>query len=89
MANPKRKFSKARTGNKHSHWKLKTPTISMCPQCKHPKLPHRVCTNCGFYNNQLVLSMAKSEFREKRKERKAKEAQGAPPEEEKEEKKKE
>lgn len=87
MANPKRKFSKARTGNKHSHWKLKNPAISVCPKCKHPKLSHRVCTNCGFYNGKLVLSMAKSEFREKRKEKKRKESQG--PEEEKEEKKKE
>lgn len=83
MANPKRKFSKARTGQKHSQWKLKEVTISICPQCKHPKLPHRVCTNCGFYNNELVLSRAKSEFREKRKERKKKETEETQQEEEK------
>lgn len=76
MANPKRKFSKSRTGQKHSQWKVKERPISICPSCKHPKLPHRVCTNCGFYNGNLVLSMAKSSFREKKK----KEALGTQPE---------
>lgn len=76
MANPKRKFSKSRTGQRHSQWKLREVTISICPQCKHPRLPHRVCTNCGFYNGRLVLSMAKSSFREKRRERKKRETLG-------------
>ncbi len=88
MANPKRKFSKARTGKKHANWKLPLPSISICPQCKHPKLPHRVCANCGFYNNKLVLSMAKEAFREKRKEKKRQKLEGAQPEEEKKEEKK-
>lgn len=83
MANPKRKFSKARTGQKHSQWKLKRKSISICPQCKHPKLPHRVCINCGFYNNELVLSMAKTEFRKKRKEKERK-GEGVSEEEKKE-----
>jgi|GEM_PF-74335 len=85
MANPKRRFSKSRTGLRHSQWRLSPPPISLCPQCKHPRLPHTVCTNCGFYNNQLVLSMARTEFRKMRKERRRKEALGE--EGEKEEKK--
>ncbi|MEW6102777.1 MAG: 50S ribosomal protein L32 [bacterium] len=82
MANPKRRFSNSRTAKRHSAWKLSSPSISLCPQCRHPKLPHRVCTNCGFYNNSLTLSMAKKEFRQQRKEKKRKEAAGAPPEKE-------
>ncbi|MEW6679464.1 MAG: 50S ribosomal protein L32 [bacterium] len=85
MANPKRRFSNSRTAKRHSQWKLPSPSISLCPQCKHPKLPHRVCTNCGFYNNSLVLSMAKKEFKKERKEKKRREIEGTKEEEEKKE----
>jgi large subunit ribosomal protein L32 len=25
------------------------PGFSVCPRCGQPKLPHRVCHNCGYY----------------------------------------
>lgn len=25
------------------------PGFSMCPRCGQPKLPHRICHNCGYY----------------------------------------
>ncbi|MFH1379853.1 MAG: 50S ribosomal protein L32 [bacterium] len=57
MANPKRKHSRMRTSKRRAHWKLFASNYNACPQCKEPKLPHRVCTSCGFYNNQMIMAV--------------------------------
>ena len=49
MANPKRKWSKARTGKRRSQWKLSAPNLVECPRCHSLKLLHRVCRECGHY----------------------------------------
>jgi large subunit ribosomal protein L32 len=54
MAVPKRRTSKARKNSRRANWKLSAPTLSACPQCHEPKLAHRVCGNCGYYNGKLV-----------------------------------
>jgi large subunit ribosomal protein L32 len=48
MAVPKKKQSKTRTATRRATWKGQAPSYSECPQCHHPKLPHRVCGNCGY-----------------------------------------
>ena len=58
MANPKRRWSKARTGKRRSQWKLDVPNLAKCPKCHEFKLPHRVCKNCGFYNGREVKKVA-------------------------------
>jgi len=57
MANPKRRWSKARTGKRRSNWKLSAPTLVNCPQCHALKLPHRVCKECGYYNGKKVVDV--------------------------------
>ena len=57
MANPKRKTSKARRDKRRSHWALKAPTITLCPECQEPKLPHKVCMSCGYYKNQMIIEI--------------------------------
>jgi large subunit ribosomal protein L32 len=57
MANPKRKWSKARTGAGRSQWKLSVPSLVGCPQCHSFKLPHRVCKECGFYDGREVIKV--------------------------------
>lgn len=54
MALPKRKISKARGRKRRTHWKLSAPGLMECNQCHQPKLPHRACPNCGYYNNREV-----------------------------------
>ena len=54
MANPKRRHSKSRRDKRRSTWKIKKNNITLCPQCKKPKLPHIICPSCGFYNGELV-----------------------------------
>lgn len=53
MALPKRKTSRSRRGNRRSHDALRIPNLSTCPQCKEPKLPHRICPQCGTYRGKI------------------------------------
>ena len=56
MAVPKRKTSKARRDKRRSpNMKMKAPGLSICPQCHEPKLPHRVCPNCNYYDGKDVM----------------------------------
>ncbi|MDN5300595.1 MAG: large subunit ribosomal protein [Thermoanaerobacteraceae bacterium] len=57
MANPKHRTSKSRRDMRRSQWKLAAPAFAECPQCHQPKLPHRVCPNCGYYKNREVLKV--------------------------------
>jgi large subunit ribosomal protein L32 len=69
MPNPKRRHSKTRGRKRRTHWKLETAGLMSCPQCKTKKLPHRICTECGYYDGRLVLDFAakKAEKEEKKK----------------------
>ncbi len=60
MAVPKRKVSRARRGKRRAHDALKAPSLSSCPQCTEPKMPHRVCPQCGTYRGKLFTE--KDEF---------------------------
>ncbi|MGH7889011.1 MAG: 50S ribosomal protein L32 [Thermodesulfobacteriota bacterium] len=55
MPLPKRRHSKARGRKRRTHWKLATPNVTECSHCHQPKLPHRVCPHCGYYNNKEVI----------------------------------
>jgi len=56
MGVPKKKTSKARRGKRNAHRALSAPALSLCPQCKETKLPHRVCPSCGTYHDREVLT---------------------------------
>jgi large subunit ribosomal protein L32 len=55
MPNPKRRHSKTRRDKRRTHDALTTPSRSRCPNCQDPKLPHRVCPNCGQYAGRQVI----------------------------------
>ena len=62
MPNPKRKHSKARRDKRRSaNSKLYSVSLSICPQCKKPRLPHRVCPHCGYYNGKPVVVLETAE----------------------------
>ena len=56
MAQPKRRWSKARTGLRRSTWKLDAPGYVECSHCHEPVQPHRVCKNCGYYDGKEVIA---------------------------------
>lgn len=55
MAVPKQRTSSSKRDKRRSHDRLATPVQSICPQCKEPKIPHRVCHNCGTYRGRTIL----------------------------------
>jgi large subunit ribosomal protein L32 len=55
MAVPKRRTSRSKRDKRRAHDALAPPARSRCPQCKEPKLPHRVCPNCGTYRGREVI----------------------------------
>jgi len=44
---------------RRAHDFLTTPNLSVCPECKAPKLPHRVCPSCGIYKGKEVVGAVK------------------------------
>ena len=55
MAVPKRKTSHARTRTRRSHHALQRPNLRPCPHCGAQRLPHRICTQCGYYNESITI----------------------------------
>lgn len=58
MAVPKKKMSRSRTRRRKAQWKVSAPTVTACPQCGNPVLPHRACPQCGTYKGRAVVTPA-------------------------------
>lgn len=58
MAVPKQRQSHARTNKRRSQHKISPPSVSACPRCGEPRLPHRVCPSCGTYAGRQVVVQA-------------------------------
>ncbi len=61
MAVPKQKQSHARTSQRRAQHKVSAPGYNTCPHCHSPRLPHRVCPECGYYKGREVISPGSSE----------------------------
>ncbi len=58
MAVPKRRTSHAKQGHRRSHHNLGAGKgVQYCGRCNEPVLPHRVCSNCGFYRGRDAVVM--------------------------------
>jgi large subunit ribosomal protein L32 len=60
MAVPKQKQSHSRTTKRRSTHKAHAPATNECPQCHSPRLPHRVCPQCGSYKGREVIAADRS-----------------------------
>jgi large subunit ribosomal protein L32 len=54
---PKRKYAKARQGERRAHLHLEPVGLTDCPQCHQPRLPHRACPSCGYYKGEAVVEL--------------------------------
>ncbi|MBG0783805.1 MAG: 50S ribosomal protein L32 [Anaerolineaceae bacterium] len=54
---PKRKVSPGRRDRRRAHDALKARNVVVCPNCGEPRLPHRVCSNCGHYQGREVVDV--------------------------------
>ena len=61
MAVPKRRTSRSVQGQRRSHHFIRPKGVQYCPRCNEPVLPHRVCPNCGHYQNREVIKMDEAE----------------------------
>ncbi|BED92769.1 MAG: 50S ribosomal protein L32 [Candidatus Paraimprobicoccus trichonymphae] len=53
---PKRKNSKSRKNKRRSNvWKLTSPNLVTCKKCGFFRVSHKVCKNCGYYNDVEVV----------------------------------
>jgi large subunit ribosomal protein L32 len=59
MAEPKKRLTQTRSGNRRSHLALKAMKLSTCQKCNEPVKPHNVCTFCGTYKGEQVISIDK------------------------------
>ncbi|HEY8443261.1 MAG TPA: 50S ribosomal protein L32 [Clostridia bacterium] len=59
MAVPKRKVSKQRSNKRYANWKAEAPNLVECPQCHEPRVSHRACKACGYYDGQKVVDVKK------------------------------
>ncbi|MDP2930312.1 MAG: 50S ribosomal protein L32 [bacterium] len=65
---PKQRHTKSRRNKRRSQIHLHGITLTICPHCKKPVLPHTVCKECGYYKGREVINvMAKKEKKEKAK----------------------
>ncbi|MFH1678007.1 MAG: 50S ribosomal protein L32 [Candidatus Omnitrophota bacterium] len=65
MPLPKRRHSKSRGRKRRTHWKLNSPGLVPCPQCKELRLPHKVCGFCGYYHGRQVIEIKIKEKKKK------------------------
>ena len=59
MALQKRRRGPTRIRQQRSAWMRKSGAnhiaVQSCPNCKAPRLPHRVCMSCGQYGGETVI----------------------------------
>ena len=58
MAVPKRKTSKSRRNMRRSHHALTPANAIECRNCGELKLPHHICSACGYYHDRETIEGA-------------------------------
>jgi large subunit ribosomal protein L32 len=71
MAVPKKRKTSARGKQGRAHKGLNAPELTVCTKCGSPKMPHQVCSACGYYGEKKVLDIETKLDKKLRKEKKA------------------
>lgn len=58
MAVPRKKVSRSRRDMRRAHDRLAKINLIECTNCGELKLPHHICTACGYYNGREVIPQA-------------------------------
>ena len=56
MATPKKKRSLERRRRRRAQSKVILPNVVKCENCQSARLPHRMCSSCGWYNGRCVIA---------------------------------
>ena len=77
---PKKRHTRGSRNQRRMHIFTKAPSLTKCPKCGKPVLPHVVCKNCGTYKGRQVIDvlakLSKKEKKQREKEMKAQEKSG-------------
>ncbi|MCX5773759.1 MAG: 50S ribosomal protein L32 [Fusobacteria bacterium] len=55
MAVSPKRVSKANKRMRRSHHAITATQFSACPNCGEPKVSHKVCLECGYYDGKQVI----------------------------------
>ena len=66
MAEPKKRLTSTRSGNRTRHQYLRRGASRICQHCHQLTVPHRVCQNCGYYKGKPVVEMEKKKIIQKK-----------------------
>ena len=69
MAVPKQRHTKSKRDRRRVHLRLALPKLVPCPKCGKLKLPHAVCSYCGYYKGREVIDVLKKIGKKERKRR--------------------
>ena len=62
MPVPKKKTPKSRKGKHRSHQHMRTVPPTTYPQCHSARLPHHVCSACGYYKGREAVIVGEPEL---------------------------
>jgi len=68
MAEPKKRLTSTRSGNRQSHDALSKRSFAVCSHCKEKIVPHTVCQNCGYYGDKKIIEMKIEKEKSKKEE---------------------
>ena len=51
--------TRAHRDNRRSHHALKANALTLCDSCGQPKLPHKICANCGNLKGKKIATVTK------------------------------
>ena len=54
---PKRKYARARRGERRAHLALDPINMTECSNCHQMRLPHTACPHCGYYRGRQVVEV--------------------------------
>lgn len=54
MPVPKKKTSKARRDRRRAQHGIEVVGLNVCPQCRQPRQPHRMCPTCKTYKGREI-----------------------------------
>ncbi|MBN8867291.1 MAG: 50S ribosomal protein L32 [Solirubrobacterales bacterium] len=62
MAVPKKRTSRTRRDKRRATHKAAKARVNHCSHCHSPRLPHRVCPNCGQYAGREIVAPKEQPF---------------------------
>jgi large subunit ribosomal protein L32 len=69
MPVPKQRHTKSRRNKRRGNIYLENPSLTACPKCGKPVLPHTICLNCGYYKGKEIINVLKKLDKKEKKQR--------------------